>query len=300
MVRIFLGVLVLSLPLQATVLQFVPQLGAIGNINSATYAPGAAQSGVAQLIFSNGALCSGTAIAPTVILTAAHCIGGVATGANAAFTDSGVNSGSFTVASFLVHPSWTGDALNDVDLALVFLTSPLAAWVSIYQLYNNTDEIGQTYTVAGYGLRASGSPSAAGAQGSAGGTGVLRVGDNIWDSTLAFYRPLRTDVLISDFDAPGVLVNGAVVREVTVAPGDSGGPSFLSNRLAGVTSFIAAPTTPTGAYGDLNGMTRVSSHLVWINANAGTSQVPEPGTFGLAGFAVYLIWTARRRASANS
>ena len=234
-----------------------------------------------------------------MVLTAAHCISGTPGQASAFFTDSGANNGTFGVASFLVHPSWTGNALDDVDLALVFLTSPLAAWVSIYGLYNSTDEIGQMYTVAGYGVRASGTPLAAGAQGSDGGYGTLRVGDNIWDSTLAFYRPLRTDVLISDFDGPGVLVNGAVTREVTVAPGDSGGPSFLGNRVAGVTSFIAAPITPIGAYGDFNGMTRVSSHLVWINANAGTSQVPEPASLGLVGFAVYCLW-AKRRASANS
>jgi len=290
MIRFLLGLLVCGVALEATPLVIVPQLGATNDINSSAYAPSASESGVARLLFAGGG-CSGSAIAPTVVITAAHCVSGAASLASASFTDSGVNTATFNVASFLVHPSWTGDALNQVDLALVFLTSPLAAWVSIYDLYANTDELGQTFTVAGYGIRASGTPTVAGAQGSAGGYGELRVGDNIWEDTLAFYRPLRTDVLISVFDQPG---NRAVAREVTVAPGDSGGPSFLGNRLAGVTSFIAAPTTPIGAYGDLNGMTRVSSHLGWINAN-----VPEPATFALVGLAAaYCLW-AKRRVSAN-
>jgi len=292
MVRILLGLLACSTLAQATPLVIVPVLGATNDINGPAYAPNASQSGVARLLFAGGG-CSGAAISLTAVLTAAHCVSGAANLASASFTDSGLNTATFNVASFLVHPSWigTGDVLTQVDLALVFLTSPLASWVSIYDLYAHTDELGQTYTVAGYGRRASGTPTAAGAQGSAGEFGELRVGDNIWERTQALNGVVRSDVLISVFNQPG---NAAVAREVTVAPGDSGGPSFLGNRVAGVTSFMAAPMFPIGSYGDLNGMTRVSSHTAWI-----TSNVPEPANFGLAGVALCWLW-AKRRASANS
>ncbi len=291
MVRILLAVLLCGVCLEATPLVIVPTLGATNDINSSAYAPSAFQSGVARLQFGNIG-CSGAAISPTAVLTAAHCINGAASMAFASFTDSGINTATFNVASFLVHPSWAGNALSQVDLALVFLTSPLAAWVTIYDLYANTDELGQTYTVAGYGVRASGTPTTAGAQGSAGGSGVLRVGDNIWEATLNFNQTVRADVLISVFNQPG---SQAVAREVTVAPGDSGGPSFLGNKVAGVTSFIAAPNFPTGAYGDLNGVTRVSSHTAWINSN-----IPEPATFSMVGLAALYCLRAKRRASANS
>ena len=311
--KLFWGGLLLAVSVHATIFQVAPQLGAAGNINGGSYNAGAAQSGVALLNFS-GLGCSGVAIAPTVILTAAHCVTGPANVASAFFTDSGSNLGSFGVSSYLVHPSYTGDTLGQVDLALVYLTSPLAAWVSIYQLYNNTDEVGQVYQVAGWGERASNG----GAQASAGAFGTaLRVGNNLWDATFAPFAPFlpnqpvapRNDLLVADFDdgtAPNNswlvhfpllgLTNAGVPNEVTLAPGDSGGPSFLGGRVAGITSFNATFDAPVrGAFGEFNGATRISSHIVWINENAGTSQVPEPASFGMVGVAGYLIWAMRRR-----
>ena len=315
--RFLLGGLLWVGAIQASVLQYAPLLGAAGNITGAAYSSGAAQSGVARLIFTNGALCSGVAIAPTVVLTAAHCIGGSATGANAFFTDSGVNSWTFNTASFLVHPSWTGNPLTQVDLALVFLTSPLASWVSIYDLYSNMDEVGQTYQVAGWGEQSSfGLPQGSIASAGAG----VKVGNNLWDATFAPFAPFvppappRDDILVSDFDDGTAANNGwavhfpllnlsnvGVANEATFAPGDSGGPSFLGGRVAGITSFSATFNPPVrGAFGEFNGATRVSSHLIWINQNAGTTQVPEPASLGFVGLATYLIWAAKRRPNIDS
>ena len=318
MIRILSGGLLFAVSLHATIFQAIPRLGAAGDINGGAYNAGAAQSGVALLNFS-GLGCSGVAIAPTVILTAAHCVTGAANVASAFFTDSGANSASFGVSSYLVHPGFTGDTLTQVDLAIVYLTSPLAAWVSIYELYANTDEVGQIYQVAGWGARASGGA----AQGSAGAfSTALRVGNNLWDATFAPFAPFlpnqpavpRNDVLVADFDdgtAPHNgwvvhfpllgLTNAGVANEVTFAPGDSGGPSFLAGRVAGITSFSATFDSPVrGAFGEFNAATRISSHIVWINQNAGTTQVPEPSTFGMAALAGYLIWAARRRSAVNS
>ncbi len=296
MIRFFVGSCLIALSLSAGVINISPQLGAAGNITDAAFNPSATHSGVARLTFSNGALCSGVAIAPTVVLTAAHCIGGAGNGASAFFTDSGSNSQNFSSSSFLIFPGWSGDAATQVDLALVYLTSPLAAWVSIYELYSNTDELGQNYQVAGWGEQASNGQ----AQGTVAGPHAgLRVGNNIWDSTFVNFNPFpnRNDVLISDFDTAAF----GVANEVTVAPGDSGGPSFLGGRVAGVTSFTAAlGQAPTGAFGEFNGITRVSSHLSWIQTNAGIQAVPEPASFGMMGFAIYWIWAAKRRSGVNS
>ena len=152
--KLFWSGLLLAVSVHAAIFQVAPQLGAAGNINGGSYNAGAAQSGVALLNFS-GVGCSGVAIAPTVILTAAHCMSGPAEVASAFFTDSGANLASYGVSSYLVHPSFTGNTLTQVDLALVYLTSPIAAWVSIYQIYSNTDEVGQIYQVAGWGARVS-------------------------------------------------------------------------------------------------------------------------------------------------
>ena len=92
-----------------------------------------------------------------------------------------------------------------------------------------------------------------------------------------------------------------MANEVTFAPGDSGGPSFLAGRVAGITSFSATFDSPVrGAFGEFNAATRISSHIVWINQNAGTTQVPEPSTFGMAALAGYFIWAAKRRSAVNS
>lgn len=306
----------LAAVMQATIFEATPQLGSAGSIGGANHQAGAGQSGVGLLNFS-GVSCSGVAIAAAVVLTAAHCVGGASGSATATFTDSGTNNEVYGVSSYVVHPSWSGSTLTQVDLALVYLTSPLAAWVSLYELYHSTDEVGQVYQVAGWGEQASNG----GAQGSAGGAGTgLRVGNNLWDGTFAPFAPfvpagpIRNDILVSDFDdgTPGNngwavyfpalgLTNAGVTNEVTVARGDSGGPGFLGGRVAGITSFSATFAPPvSGAFGEFNGMTRVSSHLEWINLNAGTSQVPEPATYGMVGLATYLIWAAKRRSGSSS
>ncbi len=279
--------------LTASTLDLTPTLGSAGDITASGHAPTAAQSGVARLAFSTGVLCSGVAISPTVVLTSAHCIG-TATGVTASFTDSGSNSGDFTGSTFLVNPGWTGDLGTGVDLALVYLTSPLASWVTISELYNSTDEVGRVYQVAGWGSQASNGAAA----GSTLGFGVaMRVGHNTWDSLFVGFNPYpnRPDILVADFDGPG----SGVPLEVTVAPGDSGGPSFLDGKVAGITSFSASVSgQPTGAYGEYNGMTRISSHLAWIQANAGL-ETPEPSSLALVFSGIYLVWAVKRRSASS-
>lgn len=309
MKRAFCGVLI-AWSLQAgTIFEVTPQIGSAGDVTDPAHSGSAATSGVARLSFSTGILCSGAAISPTVILTAAHCIGS-ATSATAHFTDSGVNTGDFAASSFLVHPSWNGNTTTSIDLALVYLTSPLASWVSIYELYTGTDEIGQTYQVAGWGEQSSnGLP-----HGSIAGAGSsLKTGNNMWDGTWSMLVPSsgRADILVSDFDDgtdPNnswhlyfpALTNAGVANEVTIAPGDSGGPSFLNGRVAAVSSFSAGLVQPTGAYGEFNGMLRVSSHAQWIADNADITLTPEPASLGLVGLAACALYFRVRRTSGAS
>jgi hypothetical protein len=177
-----------------------------------------------------------------------------------------------------------------------------------YGLYTDVDEIDNPFNVVGFGRTGSGTT------GNAGASGNRRQGWNIWDGTLADMAlpgaPLNPNILISDFDdgsaahdgwdyyfgIQSFLEDGSL--EVSTALGDSGGPSFIDGRIAGITSFglrlsdgghsTDLDDRLNSTFGEFNGMTRVSSYDDWISAN----MVPEPGSAGLA--AMGLLATAAR------
>jgi hypothetical protein len=119
----------------------------------------------------------------------------------------------------------------------------------------------------------------------------------------------------------GISNLGLGLNEVGTAPGDSGGPSFINGRVAGVTSFgttlllrnpstnivtvnpdcngngtgqhISLTTAPIDSTcGEFMGMARVSTNVAWIQSVT----VPEPSTYLLAAAALAAM-LARRRPS---
>jgi hypothetical protein len=66
--------------------------------------------------------------------------------------------------------------------------------------------------------------------------------------------------------------NLGVDREVMIAYGDSGGPSFINNKIAGINSYILSPGSPfdvddqlNSTFGELAGVTRVSSYTQFVD-----------------------------------
>jgi hypothetical protein len=63
--------------------------------------------------------------------------------------------------------------------------------------------------------------------------------------------------------------------EGLIAPGDSGGPAFINDAVAGVASYITSLSTPgtrpdvndttDSSYGEIAGFQRVSSNQQWID-----------------------------------
>jgi Trypsin/PEP-CTERM motif len=260
------------------------------------YKPSANKNGTVALImeYQNGDrfICSGSVLADGIsIATAAHCVssgGGIKDGglvkttayfykgdpdARTPFQSGGV---AIEVANYAVHPDYTGEVIDQNDIAVLRLNKGAPKSAMTYDLFTQGDLTGLEFNVAGYGTRSTtggdnGNTAPFGAR-----TGFLREGDNIYDYAWgdARFQGFFTDVIagenffgtadiefsfISDFDnglraqdasrrianalGLGPLGNsffdntGVGAREVGIAGGDSGGPGFINGKLASINSY---------------------------------------------------------------
>lgn len=230
---------------------------------------------------------SATLVSDMWVLTAAHCVEGMD---RITVTLGGQ---SYEADNWVVCPGWTGDLAAGYDLALIQLTQPVEN-VSPAVLYTGGDELGETATMAGYGL------TGTGLTGSTRYDLRKRAGTNVIDELRADGR-----LMMVDFDSPAGTdsQSGSAVptpMEFLVAPGDSGGGLFVMTEdgleLAGVHSFIEAPDgTLNSDYGDLSGHVRVAYFSGWIFQTIGLAQAPEPGTALLVAVGAVALLSARRK-----
>lgn len=170
----------------------------IGGGNAA-YKPSANKSGTVALImeYANGAafICSGSLLADgRSIATAAHCVSDGAGTANPLRTTVHFFNGNpdqrtvapgvgetRSVTAYYVHPEYTGEVIDQNDIAILRINREAPASAVRYDLYTNGDLTGRQFNVAGYGTRSTtggnnGNTAPFGAR-----TGFLREGDNIYD-----------------------------------------------------------------------------------------------------------------------
>ena len=241
----------------------------------------------------NSTLCSGSIVASSWIITAAHCVNGVdpsRISAYAGITNLSEQSGSsqLTVSSVLVHPDFNGQTFQN-DLALVGLAAPIIPSASVQSIALPSTVDPATWPAAGTPAQISGWGST-----SFGGT----------PSGTLLTAPIQ--ILLgpgqpgcgeydSGFFPTQVICAGVPTGGVDACQGDSGGPLVISEAgmpvLAGIVSVgneCALAQFP-GLY------TRVATFLPWISQYvpiAASAPLPPatPSAIALAGERASIAW----------
>lgn len=235
------------------------------------------------------------------ILTTAHLFEGRSGPLGVSFE---TLTGTRTVSALkhVLHPGYDGEGNN--DLAIVWLAAAAPIDADRYGLYRDRDEVGQAFTLAGYGRTGTG---ATGATSSDSATPSRLKAANLFDAEAsaletrmgAFidWKPLAGTQLLADFDnsldandALGQLLGhphlGYGANEGLIASGDSGGPAFIDGLLAGVATYTASLSIGSNApdidklnnssFGEIGAWQRASAYQQWIDQSLRAEYADAP------------------------
>jgi V8-like Glu-specific endopeptidase len=298
---------------------------------------GAGFSSVVSLTSSGGSQwCTGTMISTTAILTAQHCLAGIAGGnvqlttGSGAVLESKAISGAFT----LQGDSNAADYLDGTDIAVVTIASAFATPVTAMRMLSSTSIVGRTATLVGYGR--SGVGSTGPTVNDAKRRGAQNVIDHYGEAldmiptgncalpNPGVVTPYQTANIFSvDFDNPAGTSNSLcgsnvgsdptmLTEEGSTAAGDSGGPLLIYDAtldeylIAGV---LSGGSSAGSMYGDLSWWTAIGPIEVGTNRSSphsfldgfgdfatAVAEVGEPEMIALFALGLFGLAAHRRRA----
>ena len=225
------------------------------------------------------------------VLTAAHLFSGNTGAANVIFeTRSGVQS--IASSQVVINPDYSSVNSNS-DMALVWLSQDAPVAAERFGIYRASNEVGQTFTMVGYGTPGSGS---SGTISNFNEAPVRVKANNQFDTDIApldrffsesgQWEANNGKQLAADFDnglsqndaLGGLLgINGLGLgsSEGLISKGDSGGPAFIGSLVAGIASYTgrlsssgAVPdidNTSNSSFGEVAVWQRVSVYQQWID-----------------------------------
>lgn len=199
--------------------------------------------------------CTGTLIAPNVVLSARHC--SIGAGSLVRFGDNSNNATFSTTVQSSILPDGNGSLLDGGDVSIHILNATVPANIAEpMRLIDETDDLeGMVAATIGYGFNGLGS---VGHQFSS--DGFRWGGENIIDAYGSPANSGGTNIISTDFDngtsGTNTIPSSSSVPlefEATTAPGDSGGPVLVQFGgewvIAGV---LSGGTTSTSVFGDIS------------------------------------------------